>query len=165
MDATMFEGLALKGDLLCEAVIYVDPETTPGPIGPAPWGNRLIAYIKEGEFSGPKMKGKVLPGGGDWINLASERPNALKVNVRAVWETDDGAKLYLSYTGRIIYPETKDNEEPVDASSLDPSQYYFRVSPTFETSHPKYLWLNDIVCVGVGRQIEGGVAYRMYHIT
>ena len=29
----------------------------------------------------------------------------------------------------------------------------------------KYLWLNDIVCVGVGRQIEGGVAYRMYHIT
>ena len=101
----MFEGLDLKGDLLCEAVIYVDPETTPGPIGQAAWGNRMIAYIKEGEFSGPKMKGKVLPGGGDWINLASGRPNAMKVDVRAVWETDDGAKIYLSYTGRIINPE------------------------------------------------------------
>ena len=161
----MFEGLDLKCDLLCEAVIYVDTETTPGPIGQAAWGNRMIAYIKEGEFSGPKMKGKVLPGGGDWINLASGRPNAMKVDERAVWETDDGAKIYLSYTGRIINPEAKENEPTVAASSLDPSEYYFRVSPTFETSHPKYLWLNVIVCVGVGKQVEGGVAYRMYQIT
>ena len=161
----MFEGLDLKGELLCEAVIYVDSETTPGPIGPAPWGNRMIAYIKNGEFSGPKMKGKVLPGGGDWINLASGRPNAMKVDVRAVWETDDGAKLYLSYTGRIINPENEESDSSEEASSLDSSEYYFRVSPTFETSHPKYLWLNDIVCVGVGKQVEGGVAYRMYQIT
>ena len=164
MDNKIFEGLDLNYELLCKAIINVDPVTTPGPIGPAPWNSRLIAYISEGEFEGPKMKGKVLPGGGDWIRMDPNRPNARIADVRAVWETDDGAKIYLYYTGRIITPETPEGEDPVDDSTRDPSEYYFRVSPNFETADSRYAWLNDIIVVGVGRMLPGGVAYNMYHI-
>lgn len=154
MDDSIFEGLELKHELLCKAVIYVDAGS-PGPIGATPWGTRVVAYISEGEFEGPKMKGRVMPGGGDWLILDPERPNATKPDVRAVWETHDGAKLYLSYSGRII--------QPTDPET-DASDYYFRVAPTFETSDSRYAWLNDVQAIGVGRLLGNGVAYRIYHI-
>ena len=155
MDKSIFEDLDLDFELLCEAAIYVEA-ASPGPIGATPWGNRLVAYISEGEFEGPRMKGKVLPGGGDWLIIDPDRPNASKPDVRAVWETDDGAKLYLAYTGRII--------QPADPATAKPSEYYFRVAPTFETSDPRYAWLNDVQAIGVGRLLGNGVAYRIYHI-
>lgn len=57
-----------------------------------------------------------------------------------------------------------EGEDPVDDSTRDPSEYYFTVSPNFETADFRYAWLNDIIVVGVGRMLPGGVAYNMYHI-
>lgn len=48
---------------------------------------------------------------------------------------------------------------------LNPSEYYFRINPVFETSSPKYAWLNHTIAVGVGRiPAAGKVAYRVYAI-
>ena len=47
---------------------------------------------------------------------------------------------------------------------IDPSEYYFRTTPVFETGSEKYGWLNRIVAVGVGRRTETGVAYTVYEI-
>ena len=35
-------------------------------LGATPQGIRLIVYVTRGTFEGPRMKGVVLPGGGDW---------------------------------------------------------------------------------------------------
>jgi len=47
---------------------------------------------------------------------------------------------------------------------IDPSEYYFRTTPVFETGSEKYGWLNRIISVGVGRRTETGVAYTVYEI-
>ena len=48
---------------------------------------------------------------------------------------------------------------------LSPSDYYFRTSVSFETSSPRYAWLNHIVGIGVGRfPAAGKVAYQIYAI-
>lgn len=67
-----------------------------------------------------------------------------------VLKTDDDAIIYVKYTG-FIYREA-------DGS------LYFRVIPIFETSSEKYFWLNHTIAVGIGRRIEGGVAYTVYAI-
>ena len=39
----------------------------PTTIGDTPHGQRLIVPVNGGTFEGPRLKGKVLPGGGDWL--------------------------------------------------------------------------------------------------
>ena len=36
--------------------------------------------------------------------------------------------------------------------TVDPSEYYFRVAPVFETGAERYAWLNKILAVGVGER-------------
>ena len=44
-------------------------------------------------------------------------------------------------------------------------QQYFRTSPRFETSDPRYAWLQQSVFVGQGRIIAGlGVEYNLFQI-
>ena len=39
---------------------------TPLEVGKSPYGERRIINIKGGAFSGPRLSGRVLPGGADW---------------------------------------------------------------------------------------------------
>ena len=41
-------------------------------IGAVPHGTRVIAQIASGHFEGPRLHGKVLPGGGDWTLLRGD---------------------------------------------------------------------------------------------
>ena len=38
-------------------------------IGAVPHGTRVTAPITSGHFEGPRLRGQVLPGGGDWTLL------------------------------------------------------------------------------------------------
>jgi hypothetical protein len=88
------------------------------------------------------------------------------LDVRGMLRTDDGALIYMSYTGRLVAPDEvfKRMLDPVQGSHVDPASYYFRTNPVFETGSEKYAWLNDIVAIGYGYMIDGGVAYRVFQI-
>jgi hypothetical protein len=89
--------------------------------------------------------------------------NNFQVNVRAVWETNDGAQLYVQYYGFIVVP--KELLGPTEAlAALDPSEYYFRTAPTFRTGDERYAWLNTVLCVGIGRFTEKGLGYRIFRV-
>lgn len=89
------------------------------------------------------------------------------VDARIVLITDDDALIHMMYGGRIwfddaVLPALADVET---RHLIDPSRYYFRTTPMFETGHPGYLWLNGVVSIGLGRLIEGGgVAYEVFEI-
>ena len=51
-----------------------------------------------------------------------------------------------------------------DGETVDPSEYYLRNAPFFETATPKYDWLNRIVSVGVGRRMPDHAAYDVFEI-
>ncbi len=90
-----------------------------------------------------------------------------RLDVRTAIELDDGYLLYAGYVGRLLAPpELRPHfQQRSTAVQLNPSSYYFRTVPTFETASEKYHWLNHIVSVGVGRLTETGVAYDVYEIT
>ncbi|MCW0197916.1 DUF3237 domain-containing protein [Sphingopyxis sp.] len=136
-------------------------------IGASPFGDRRLGYITGGRFFGPRINGIVLPGGGNWSRggRLGEVASAGTFDARAVWQTDDGALIYLSYTGRSVIPDD------VRATFADPavpdadsSRYYLRIAPVFETASVEYGWLNGLLAVGVGERTDFGVRHVIHEI-
>lgn len=150
--------LDLKAELLCE--VSVDLEQ-PQTVGATPHGNRQIYCVKGGTFEGPKLKGEVLPGGGDWLLL---RPDgAGELDVRGTMRTDDGHLIYVHYRG-ILHAPPEVMARVLQGEAVDPAEYYFRTAPFFETASEKYGWLNRVVAVGVGKFTPNWVGYTVYAI-
>lgn len=130
-------------------------------VGPVPLGTRHLDMLGAGTFEGPKLKGEVLPGGIDQKIFRAD--GAMNPNVRMVLKTDDNALIYMHYTGvRYGTPDVMDRI--AKGETVDPSEYYLRNTPYFETSAPKYDWLNRIVSVGVGRRMPDHAAYDVFQI-
>ena len=150
-------------DFLFEARVDLD---APLMIGPTPEGTRMIVNVLGGEFGGPNMRGTVVPNSGaDWARIRSDGSGAL--DVRFCLETDDQALLYVHWHG-IMRFEPEEQEYAMDFAKPDDPEgahrYYFRTSPRFETSHPKYAWLNNTLCVSKSRTGNGGVIHRIFAI-
>src|SRR5438876_11863694 len=66
-------------------------------IGAVPHGTRVTAPIASGHFEGPRLRGKVLAGGGDWTLLRGD--GVLELDLRLTLETDDGALIHMTFEG------------------------------------------------------------------
>jgi hypothetical protein len=117
--------------------------------------------ITGGSFYGPRLRGKVLAGGGDWTLLRSD--GVLELDLRITLETDDGALIYLTSFGlRHGPPEVLAalaRGEPVD-----PSRYYFRTAPRFETTASQYAFLNRLIAIASGDRRPSGPIYTIEEI-
>ena len=128
----------------------------PQTIGAVPHGTRRTAPLSGGDFEGPLLKGIVLPdASADWLLLRSD--GVLELDLRATLKTDDGALISMRSFGlRHGPPEVM--AAIARGERVDPSHYYFRTTPRFETSHPKYAFLNGIITVATGdRRAEGPI--------
>jgi hypothetical protein len=138
-----------------------DLQRPPRNTGAGPFGTRGLAVVTGGSFEGPRLKGKLWAGGGDWWLRGPDGVGRL--DVRATFETDDGALIYGQYYG-VARPE---GGRPL-APPGEPSEYgdaYFMTAPRFETGDERYAWLNDLVCVAEGKRTAQGVAYRVYAVV
>ena len=130
-------------------------------IGPVPHGTRLTAPITDGHFEGPRLRGKVLPGGGDWTLLRGD--GVLELDLRLTLETDDGALIHMTSFGlRHGPPEVL--AALARGERVDPSTYYFRTTPLFETANPKYAFLNRLLAVSTGDRRAEGPIYTIYEV-
>ncbi|MGO4293302.1 DUF3237 domain-containing protein [Chitinophaga sp. RAB17] len=151
----------LKSAYLFDLEITVNP---PQAIGPVLKGTRLIFPFKEGAIKGDKINGKMLDCSGEWGLVVDS--TTFKMDVRATIKTDDGALIYIAYTG-YNYASAANSAlmRAGKGSELPTSEYYFRSTPVFETSSPKYAWLNHTIAVGVGHfPAPGKLIYRIYAI-
>lgn len=147
----------LKLEHLLDAHITLAP---PEMAGAGPYGQRSIHVVTGGTFEGPRLRGTVRPGGGDWL-LTSESHHEL--DVRVTFETDDGAMVYIAYRGVLtVTPEVV--ARVLGGEDVSPSEYYFRTTPRFETGHAKYAWLNPLVTVAYGYIGPGTVGYRVFAV-
>ena len=144
-----------------ELLYEVSMDVEAHDVGPTPGGHRRIVVVKGGRFEGPRLRGDVLPGGGDWILERSD--GSRQLDVRITLRTDDGQLIYAAYGG--IFHGAPDVMRRILAGEpVEPSEYYFRVSPRFETASERYGWLNRIVAIGVGRRTRTQVAYTVYAV-
>jgi hypothetical protein len=84
-------------------------------------------------------------------------------DVRVVLETDDGHLIQVTYGG-LRYGPAEVMERLNRGEHVDPSEYYFRIAPRFETGSGKYAWLNRILAVGTGKRLADGPVYDVYEI-
>jgi len=147
---------------LFDIVIDLDPRLN---IGSGSLGQRVLFGSAGGSFDGPRLRGEVLAGGGDW---ALFRPDGtMTLDVRLTLRTHDAALVHMTYGGRwVIPPELRaDMSDRARRYQVNPSQYYFRTNPLFETGAEQYAWLNDIVCAGSGYLVPGGIAYKVSQVA
>ena len=138
--------------------VFVAP---PQKVGSVPHGTRVIAPIMSGSFEGPRLRGKVLPGGGDWTLLRSD--GVLELELRITLETDDDALIYMTSFGlRHGPPEVL--AALARGESVDPSRYYFRTAPRFETSASQYAFLNRLIAISSGDRRPSGPIYTIEEI-
>jgi hypothetical protein len=116
-------------------------------IGATPITTRRIGVVPGGTFEGEQLSGRVLDGGNDWQSI--RRDGSTLLDVRLNLETDDGALICMTYKG--IRHGPRDVIERLEkGEAVDPTSYYFRINPMFETASEKYGWLNGVVAVGIG---------------
>ena len=125
-------------------------------------GHRQIVKVKGGWFEGPKLKGDILPGTGDWFIV---RPGGVaEGDVRDTYRTHDGHVIYVSYRG-IIDAAPDVWERLGRGEAVEYTEYYARMQPMYETAiDSPYNWLNDILAVSVGKQEALGITYDVYRI-
>jgi hypothetical protein len=141
-------------------IFWIDVNA-PYLIGATPGYDRRIGEITGGSFEGARLRGKILSGGSDWQSLRSD--GTTTINVRLVMKTDDGALISMRYEGMRHGPKEV-MDRLTRGESVNPSEYYFRISPYFETSSEKYGWLNRILSVAYGARMPGGALYQVFEI-
>jgi hypothetical protein len=140
----------------------------PVQIFDTPVGTRFTYVVKHGRCEGPGISGDILPGGGNWSTSGEIAPglSAGTFDARVIWKTDDGAMIYVTYTGRSVISDA------VSARFRDPAapevphdEYYIRIAPVFETADPRYAWLNGVLAVGLGHRTATGIRHSIFGVS
>lgn len=117
---------------LCTLKVQLKP---PIEIGPAVFGSRMIFEVAGFELEGERVRGTMEgAAAADWLLVGPAGEASL--DVRATMRTNDGALVYVAYSGRFTF----DGTLPVTIYA----------APRFETSDERYRWLNHIQAVAKG---------------
>jgi hypothetical protein len=146
-------------EFVCEAKVTVDPALDLGDVAK---GRRRIIPITGGEFSGPQMRGTVLPGGADWQIIRSD--GVAELEARYTLRAADDALIAVRNLAL--------RHGPADVMAalaagrpVEPGTYYFRGATFFETSATQYLWLTNHIIICAGHREAAMVTVRFYKVT
>lgn len=133
---------------LCTFTAIVKP---PLMVGEGPAGTRMIIEVERVRIEGERLSGGAEGGpSGDWVVIGPG--GVATLDVRFTFTTDDGALVYVQYGGRM------DTAPPREERVI-------HVAPRFETSDPRYAWLNRVQAVGKGGFTPEGVVYELYEVA
>ena len=145
-------------EFIFAADVTVDPPLDVGDVGK---GTRRFVPIAGGEVSGPKLRGEVLRGGGDWQIIRDD--GVAELEARYTLRTDDGALIFVRNYGLRHGPR-----EVIAAlaagETVDPASYYFRGATFFETAAARYAWLTKQIVVCVGEREPARVRLRFHQM-
>ena len=145
-----------------EPLLRFSNGVTAQPIGHTPFGERTTYIVGEGVFTGPKLRGRILAGGGDWFIRGAN--DLARLDVRKTFETHDGALIHVSYVGLYKFNAavTARLSRGEDAQFGDT---LFMAQVQFETGDPHYAWLNETLAVAEARETAAGVEYQLFALA
>ncbi len=147
----------MKLEPLMEYYANLEP---PLAVGDGPFGNRMLVEVKGGAFEGPRLKGKIRElSAADWLIVDSDGVGHL--DVRATFETHDGAFIYAQYYGAIVMNEAV-QAALAGTGDCDYGGTEFFITPRLETGDERYKWVNKLVAVAQGRIMSGRVEYKVF---
>jgi uncharacterized protein DUF3237 len=148
--------LALDFAFTAEVIV-----AAPLELGATHLGRRRIIAITGGTINGPRLRGKVLPGGADWQLMRAD--GTAELEARYAIAAEDGALISVVNRGfRHGPPEVM--RLLLAGERVDPGHYYFRCTPVFETAAPAHQWLTRTVFVASGARHPDRVELRFYAV-
>jgi hypothetical protein len=129
------------------ASVQIPLDTPPIGSGQSARGRRQLVPFSTGIVTGPKLRGRVLPGGADVQLIRAD--GVAEIDAKYLIETEGGARVFVHNVG-IARP--------------GPEGLYFRTSPIFETESPELQWLMQSVFVGTGATLPRGVELRWFRV-
>jgi hypothetical protein len=145
-------------------VFEIRINVTPGKLqelGAVAKGVKKIVPILGGTFEGPGIKGTILPGGYDWQFV---RPDGVaEMDARYVLKTDD--HVLITVVNRCLrHGSPQAMQKIADGELAEPSEYYFRTTPIFETATFKYDWLNRNIFIANGIRTPDQVLIQVWQV-
>jgi len=114
-----------------------------------PSGTRLIVEVEDAVLEGERLSGKLKGhAAADWLTLSPTGVGTL--DVRATFETHDGALVFTTYRGRSDFSNPGAN--PIYAA------------PLYDTGDERYAWLNLVQAVAKGTLDGLTLTYEIYEL-
>jgi len=123
---------------------------------------RRVIPIAGGEVLGPRIHGKVLPGGADFQIMRAD--GVTDLHARYVIETGERQLIYVENSG-VRYGPPDLMEKLRRGEAVDPALIYFRTTPRFETAAPGYEWLMRNLFLCSGARYPDRVEVRFFQVT
>jgi hypothetical protein len=130
-------------------------------VGNTPVGLKRVVPILSGTFSGPDMRGTIVPGGADWQYVRAD--DVTVVEARYLLRTDDDVLIEVHNRG-IRHGPAETMRRLAAGESVDPSEYYFRATPVLTAPAGKYEWLNRHLFVCSGARYATAITLWIYRI-
>jgi hypothetical protein len=130
-------------------------------LGATPYGERRIINILGGTVEGPRLNGRILPGGADWQIVRAD--GVVDLRARYTVETDAGGQILVNSEGYRHGPPDVMAALARD-ETVDPARYYFRAFMRFETSDPAASWLNRILAIARGSRANRAVLLDVFEV-
>lgn len=143
--------------LFSRATIQVAP---PQILGKTPRGERRIVPILGGRFEG-ELTAEVVAGGAD--SQFTTHDGVSHLEARYTIRTPEDS-LILIYNRGVRHAPPEILALLAAGEIVDPSKYYFRSMPAFETSDERYAWLNKILCICSGARTPDSVLLDFYEV-
>ena len=116
--------------------------------------------ITGGTVVGPRLNGRVLPGGGDWWVA---RGDVTQLDARYLLEADDGT--VIDVVNRGYYVASDDLEQRLAAGEpVTEEELYYRTAPVFQTDAAAHRWLAERQFIGMARPEPGMVCIRVFEL-
>ena len=133
----------------------------PVEIGESGAGARRLVPIAGGTVTGPKLSGRILPGGADFQLIRGD--GVTELEARYILQTDAGELIYVQ-NGGLRHAPADVMQKLLAGEDVDPALVYFRTIPTFETAAPQLQWLTRTVFVASGERHPNEVVIHVWKI-
>ncbi len=141
-----------------EARVSVSPALEAGLVH----GNtRRVIPITGGVVEGPRLTGRVIPGGADWQIVYAD--GAIDLTARYTIEATDGTLIGVVNRGlRTAPPDVL--ARLARRETVDPSLVYFRTTPVFEAPEGPHVWLTRHIFIATAQRHPEGVQLRFFAV-
>ena len=126
-------------------------------------GVRRIIPILEGTFTGPNIRGRILPdGAADWQFTRHDKVTVAEATYAL--QTDDGVIIQVQNYGLRHGPDEVIRRLAA-GETVDPDEYYFRANPRFKAPAGPYDWLNRSIFVCSGARYPDAIRLWFYRVV